>query len=476
MRSSRRRFLHSAALALAGLPLARGASPAVRSQRVAVVGAGLAGLVAAYELMRAGHTVTLLEARAQPGGRIRTRSDAFGDGLYVEEGALDIGEGYTLVNQYLAQFNLPTAPAEKAADQEVFYVGAQRYLMPRGREPDWPYALSPEERRLGMHGLWDKYALPAQRALPQPFEARSFSRAVRSLDEHTLADYARRQGATDAAVLLLQRAAQGADFEHVSALQDLVWQQFLDRSKSALRVAGGNQRLPQAFAERLGARLHYGAQLHSIAQDRTQVRLVIEGPGGMQQLSVDRAIIAIPFSVLRRLELGDAFARHKRALIAQLRYESVTRIYLHSRSRFWRAAGLDGSANTDLPVGRLRELSAGQPGAAGILGSTVSGAASQRLASLAPAERLQLARQNVTQVFPEMEASYLGGGTLAWDQEPHALGGWAYYAPGEMASLFANVATPDGRIHFAGEHTSAVYGLEGAAQSGARAAREINAG
>ena len=475
MRISRRRFLNSAALALAALPLARGAPAPVRSQRVAVVGAGLAGLVAAYELMRAGHTVTVLEARDRPGGRIRTRSDAFGDGLYVEEGALDIGEGYTLVNQYLAQFNLPTAPAEKAADQEVFYVGGHRYLMPRGQEPDWPYALSPEERRLGMQGLWDKYALPAQRALPQPFEARSLSRAARSLDEHTVADYVRRQGATDAAVLLLERAPQGADFEHVSALQELLWRQFLARSKGAVRVQGGNQRLPQAFAERLGARLHYGAQLRGIAQDRTQVRLVIGGPGGTEQLSVDRAIIAIPFSVLRRLELGDAFARHKRALIAQLRYESVTRICLHSRSRFWRAAGLDGCANTDLPIGTLRDLSAGQPGGAGILGSTISGTASERLAGLAPAERLQLGLQNVAKVFPEMNAAYLGGDTVAWDNEPFALGGWAYYAPGEMNRLFATVATADGRIHFAGEHTSAVYGLEGAAQSGARAAREISA-
>ena len=475
MRITRRRFLNSAALALAALPLARGAPAPARPQRVAVVGAGLAGLVAAYELMRSGHTVTVLEARTRPGGRIRTRANAFGDGLYVEEGALEIGEGFTLVNQYLAQFNLLTAPAEKAADQAVFYVGGHRYLLPRGREPDWPYALSPEERRLGMQGVWDKYALPAQRALPEPFDARSFSRAARALDEHTLADYARRQGATDAAVLLLERSAQGPDFEHVSALQDLLWKQFLARSGSAQRVAGGNERLPQAFADRLGARLHYGAQLRSIAQDRSEVRLGIASGAGVEQLRVDRAVIAIPFSVLRHLEFGDAFARHKRALITQLRYESVTRIYLHSRSRFWRAAGLDGSANTDLPIGALRDFSAGQSGATGILGSTVSGAASQRLGQLPPAERLQLGLENVTRVFPEMKESYLGGDTLAWDQEPFALGGWAYYAPGEMSSLFGNVASADGRLHFAGEHTSALYGLEGAAQSGARAAREISA-
>jgi monoamine oxidase len=476
MHSSRRDFLKNAALAAAVLPFAP-ARAAVRSQRVAVVGAGLAGLVAAYELMRAGHTVSLFEARDRPGGRIRTLHNAFGDGMYVEEGAADFGDGYTLIADYLTQFALPvhTSAGEKAVNEELFYIGGRRYRVPRGTEPDWPYALSPEERRLGIRGLWDKYAQPAQRALAEPFDSRSMSRAARSLDERTVADLVRRQGGSDAAVLLLERDAQGADFEHVSALQDLVWRKFLAHSQNRVSLKGGNDRLPQAFAERLGARVHYGAELRALAQDRSQVRLSISSAGGTEQVLVDRAVIAIPFSVLRHLQLGDAFARHKRMVINQLRYESATRIFLHSGTRFWREGGLDGSARTDLAVGSLRDFSAGQTGVAGILGTEVSGAASRRLAGLSDAERVRLGLENVTRVFPDMQAAYLGGTSVCWDAEPYAQGGWAYYAPGEMNSMFPQVATPDGRIHFAGEHTSSLYLLEGAAQSGVRAAREINA-
>ncbi len=476
-RISRRRLLQSAALA-AALPWTWRARAAARPQRVAVVGAGLGGLVAAYELMRAGHTVSVFEALERPGGRVRTRHDAFGDGMYVEEGALEFGEGYTLLNQYIAQFGLPVTslgdPAN-AAMPEVFFIGGRRYAVSRGGEPDWPYALSPEERRLGIPGLWEKYAQPATRALAQPFDARAMNRAARTTDEHSLADLARKQGASDAAVLLMARAPLGESIEHVSALQVLLWRRFLTSSRTRMCLTGGNDRLPHAFAERLGPRLHYRAELRGIAQDRAQVRLAIAHGNAVEQVSVDRVVLALPFSVLRHCELGDAFARHKRALIAGLRYESATRIFVHTKTRFWRQAGMDGSANTDLPVGAVRDLSAGQSGSAGILGTEAIAAASRRLTAMSAAERMHLGLEGLGRVFPEMGADGASGSSVCWDTEPYALGAWAYFAPGEMNSMFTQVGLPDGRIHFAGEHTSTLCFMEGAVQSGQRAAQEISA-
>jgi monoamine oxidase len=474
---SRRSFLKSA-VAAAALPLPRHAFAAAKPQRVAVVGAGLAGLVAAFELMRAGHTVSLFEARDRPGGRVRTRRDAFGDGLYLEEGAVDFGEGSKLLRQYIELLGLPVSEDtrdRKPASEQVFYVGGKGYRVTPGLEPDWPYALSPQERQLGIQGVWEKYALPARRTLPQPFGTHSLNRSARALDEHTFADFARKQGATDAAILLLRHHALGADFEHVSALEDVLWEQFLAGNRTRLHLQGGNERLPQAFAERLGTRLHCGAPLRGLTQQRSQVRLSIASSGGVEEVVVDRAVIAIPFSVLRRLELGDTFVRHKRELITRLRYESATRIYLHSKSRFWRQAGLDGFANTDLPVGNVLDFSSEQAGTAGILGTEVTGAASARLTAMSTEERLRLGRENVTRVFPQMSDNFAGGSSVCWDTEPYSLGAWAYYAPGEMNSLFPEVATPDGRVHFAGEHTTSLCAMEGAVQSGLRVAQEISA-
>ncbi len=476
-RISRRRFLQSAVLS-AALPWGGRAAAAARPQRVAVVGAGLGGLVAAYELMRAGHTVSVFEALERPGGRVRTRRDVFGDGLYVEEGALEFGEGYTLLNQYIGQFGLPvSALAEPgaAATPEVFFVGGKRYAVARGHEPDWPYALSPDERRLGRQGLWEKYAQPAARPLAQPFDSRAMNRAARALDERTLAELVRKQGASDAAVLLMARAPFGGAFEHVSALQVLLWRRFLALSQNWSCLAGGNDQLPRAFADRLGARLHYRAQLRGIAQDRSQVHLAIAHADALEQVSVDRVVLALPFSVLRRLQLGDAFARHKRAIISGLRYESATRIFVHTNTRFWRQAGLDGSASTDLPVGTVRDFSAGQAGNAGILGTEVTAAASRRLAALSSPERVRLATESLGRIFPEGTVTGAAGSSVCWDNEPYALGAWGYFAPGEMSSMFTQIALPDGRIHFAGEHTSTLCFMEGAVQSGQRAAQEISA-
>ncbi len=429
LRITRRNFLGCAA-ALTALPLR---AQAAKPQRVAVIGAGLAGLVTGFELMQAGHSVSVFEAQARPGGRVRTRRDAFGDGMYVEEGAAVFGEGSTHVRAYLEQFGLRVRPASYAPaplGARLFYIGGKRYPAAPGREPDWPYALSPQERRLGIEGVWDHYVGPRTGELAEPFGTHGLGRAARALDEHTLEDLARRAGATDAAILLLERGAFGADLEHVSALQDVLWRRFLAKNHSWSQLEGGNDQLPQAFAARLGARLHLRAQLRSISQDRSGVRLGIAHDSGSEEVVVERVVLALPFSVLRQMPLGDTFSKHKRAAIEELRYESATRVYLHSRARFWAQAGSDGAVNTDLPIGAVRDVSAGQSGAGGILATDASGAGSRRLAALPAEQRLHVALEGVTQVFPELQANFTGAAAVCWDEEPYARGAWAYYAPG----------------------------------------------
>jgi monoamine oxidase len=113
---TRRQFLRRGALAVAGAglvntPLVRGAAivkgPA---KKVLVLGAGIAGLVASYELTQLGHDVTVLEARTRPGGRVHTLREPFSDGLYAEEGAARIPDNHELTLKYVKQFELPLEP------------------------------------------------------------------------------------------------------------------------------------------------------------------------------------------------------------------------------------------------------------------------------------------------------------------------------------------------------------------------------
>lgn len=118
MAITRRQFLRRSAIAVAAAGLNQSQlSGAVRTivlsspaRKVLILGAGMAGLVAAYELTKLGHDVTVLEARTRPGGRVHTLREPFSDGLFAEEGAARIPENHDLTHKYVKEFALPLEP------------------------------------------------------------------------------------------------------------------------------------------------------------------------------------------------------------------------------------------------------------------------------------------------------------------------------------------------------------------------------
>jgi monoamine oxidase len=167
-RSHRREFLRESLATIAGLstapsallaaarqPLPRTAAP----RKVIVIGAGLAGLSAAYELTQAGHDVTVLEAQTRPGGRVRTLREPFAEGLCAEAGATRIPNHHQLTLDYVKLFDLPLDPFQPPDLATVYYLRGQRLIVRPGEAVDWPYKLTPEERELGLNGLRQKYAL-----------------------------------------------------------------------------------------------------------------------------------------------------------------------------------------------------------------------------------------------------------------------------------------------------------------------------
>jgi monoamine oxidase len=195
----------------------------------------------------------------------------------------------------------------------------------------------------------------------------------------------------------------------------------------------------------------------------------------LEQVKAERVVLTIPFSVLRDVELDSSFSSQKRTVISNLRYYPLTRVYLQSRSRFWTQQGISGNADTDLPIRTIIDHTSSQPGMRAIIGTETSGPNAQVATGMTPEERLRWGLGNVSKVFPEMAENFEGGTSIVWDREPWSMGAAAYYAPGEMTTMFSHVATVEGRVHFAGEHTSTLFVMEGAAQSGVRVAREIGA-
>lgn len=113
---TRRQFLRHSALAVASAALVPVGLVPPRlvikgpAKKVLILGAGMAGLVAGYELSKLGHDITILEARARPGGRVHTLREPFADGLYAESGAARVRDSHELTLKYIKEFDLPLEP------------------------------------------------------------------------------------------------------------------------------------------------------------------------------------------------------------------------------------------------------------------------------------------------------------------------------------------------------------------------------
>jgi monoamine oxidase len=489
---NRRRFLHSSIASAALLSFPRtirsaSASPenfalprATSPKKVVIIGAGLAGLTAVYELQQAGHDVTVLEARSRPGGRVFTLRDKFDDNLYAEAGAMDFNRSYTQLLQYAAKFEVPTVECPVQQNQVVF-ARNKRLLIQRGVEPIWPFNLSKEEKNLGRAGLDDKYLAPLRKEIGNPLDPSWPDTSLAPYDRLTLEQFLLTRGVSQEGIELLKLSLYGPDYDKVSALETLSAEWFSDSDDKYMTIRGGNDQLPKAFASRIGDRIRYNAAVTRIHDSGERAVVTVSDasngkPGAsQQQLEADRVIITIPFAVLRNIEVAAPISDAKRTVIQKMRYAPVMRVYLQMKSRFWLERKENGNAKTDLPIGDVVDHTSAQPGPRGILEAQMYGGRAVYAKSLSDDDRLRFAAREMVRVHPGLETNYEKGTSFAWDDsDPYSGGGWCWHAPGEMLADYPLVAQPHGRLHFAGEHTSTLVStMEGAILSGQRAAKEV---
>jgi len=455
-------------------------------KRVAVIGAGLAGLAAAYELSNAGYDVTVFEARTRPGGRVWTIREPFSDGLHAEAGAMFIPEYHRWTVHYTKLFDLPLAPAAGGSRDglaPVAYVRGKRLIVRPGQGLESLFDLSAEERQLGVAGLRERYIAPDLKAVlaatPGPESSDWPPASLRHLDTLTVSQAWRSHGASDEAVALLRLGYNdlwGDGVDAASAL-GLLRDAALRHPGTSSALRDGNDRLPHAFADRLKERIHYGAEVTRIDHGAEGIALSVRTTaraGGTERVTTDHLVCAIPFSVLRHIHLEPAFSADKTRAIRDLQYTSVARIYLQCRERFWAKDGVSGGATTDLPVRGIQHATASQPGPRGILQTYTAGLPARAITAMKPDERISSALEQIEKVFPGLRDYFEGGTSKCWDEDPWARGDYAWFRPGEVVNLWPHVATPEGRVHFCGEHASAWPGwMQGALDSGRRAAAEI---
>jgi monoamine oxidase len=483
----RREFLQQSALTLGALAASRlktlAASERVeitRSRRksVVIIGAGLSGLSAAYQLTQAGHDVTILEARTRAGGRVHTLREPFSDGLHAEAGAMFVPDTHDLTRHYVKLLGLTLVPIQERKSTPTLYLQGRRFDPPEQDKIAWPLNLSPEEKRLGLDRMTEKYVVGALKEIGNPQAMSWPPDSLKKYDRMTYAEFLRSRGASPDAVRLLRlndADLSGDGVESVSALMVLREAALNYNENQLYTIKGGTDSLPKALAARLASRIRYGVPVVKIEHDAQSVKIMFLQTGERVPIAADYLICAVPFTLLREIEVSPPFSPEKQRAVRELPYTSVARVYLQSRREFWNGEGLGVSAYTDLPIMAIINSTLNQPGTRGILESYSAGEHARAMTARNEMERIQFTLSQIEKVYPGIRKNFEGGASVAWDEDRWARGAFAWFKPGQMSELLAHIARAEGRIHFAGEHTSDWPGwMQGALQSGHRAAREIN--
>lgn len=447
------------------------------SKRVTIIGAGLAGLTAGYELQNLGYDLTLFEASNRAGGRVYTLRHSFSNGLYAEAGGMFIADRAIHVKEYARIFNIPLVPYDQPTRGSLlYYFQGLRFKLSGSEKLSFVPNLNNEEKELGMQGLWSKYVYSVVDPLLRSNSW--YQEIIEKYDRISFYNFLKDQGASNDAISLLRLGyldTMGDGIQSVSAaqfLREFVLERF---TRQYYVVRGGTDLLTEAFARKLKQKIVYDSVVVKIKQNPQSAVVTISKNGTHESLSADYVICAIPFSVLKSVEFSPPLSDVKQRAIAELAYTSVGRLFLESKEKFWRKEGVSGEAYVDLPIMRVLEHPLSGSNDRGILEAFTSGSKARDLAALAKDKQIEFALEHMEKVHPEIRRHFCASATYFWDNNPWAKGAYCWFKPGQLKLFSTSIAEPEGRIFFAGEHTSSLPArMEGAIESGYRAAMQVH--
>jgi monoamine oxidase len=458
--------------------------------KIAILGAGIAGLTAGYELQKAGYDVTILEARDRVGGRnwtirrgtVVTLNDgseqpcAFDDDLYFNAGPARIPSHHQAVLGYCREFGVEL--------QVEVNSNRSALLLNRGVNHGQPI----QQRQVinDTRGHVSELLAKAIRggALDQEMTAADKERVVEFLRVYgdlspdlfykgsTRSGYRILPGAgfdegvprdlIDMRLLLDENLWTGVLFEDVFVMQ-----------ATMLQPVGGMDRIPAAFEKRLHSQIRLGARVSQIRKLPSGVRIVYHSADGPTSITATYAIVTIPLPVLSGID--NDFSPPFKQAIARTAYDNAVKIAWQS-PRFWETeAGIYGGLSFINSQTRLVWYpSEGFQKPNGILlGCYTTGDDAKNLGALPLAEQCSRSRAAVNDLHPGHGSELLNPIAVSWQKVPFNMGSWVHWPEGPSAE-YRLLNQPDGPIYLAGEHLSHVNGWqEGAMLSAHRVVSEI---
>jgi monoamine oxidase len=441
----------------------------MNSADVIVVGAGLAGLKAASDLVAAGRSVILLEANDRVGGRLKAGRVA---GAVVDFGGQWVGKGHDVLLDEAKRFGITTYAQYDTGRTVLQLLGKLTQFT--GPIPKMPILSLVELYRL--QKIWERDMATV------PVDAPWSAPKAQEWDGVTLESWITRHVHTKAArefARLVPRGAWAAEARQVSYL----W--FLDALRSShgldylmtvkdgaldAKFKGGMHQIAQRLADELGERVVLAAPVEKITQDGDGVRIAT--PKG--EFRARFAIVTAPPAAAARITFEPHLPTLRDGLNQRMPAGAIIKIIVAYKEPFWRNKGFTGQVATDddmlgIVMDDVRD------GGPALLLCFAEGRHAIEWSAAGKTARQEKVIASLVRFFGEEARAFLAYDDNDWTLEPFAHGYVASMPPGAMTRYGKALREPCGRIHWAGSETSEEWAgyIEGALRSGVRAAKEV---
>jgi monoamine oxidase len=464
-----------------------------KDSSVLVLGAGIAGMTAAYELRNAGYHVQVLEYNDRPGGRnwtLRggdtytelggaTQQCQFEKGLYINPGPWRLPYHHQGILSYAKRLGVQLEPFVQVNynaylhNTRAFGGKPQRYREVRAdyhghvaellakacrqKGLDAEITHEDQEKLLASLRTWG--------ALDQDY------RYVRGAAASDRRGYDKSRGGGKTARPTFSTPVSLSDTLNAELWRSVAHGDALDMQTTLFQPVGGMGRIGEAFGAALGPLIRYNAKVMEIRQDSSGVTVNYEdvkSPGTVIQARADWCVCTIPLSILAQIPMN--VAAPMAAAIRAVPYASAVKVGLQFKRRFWEEDDhiYGGISYTDLPILNISYPNSGfnSSGKGVLLGAYIWGMNAMEFTSMTPEERVRKTVEYGSQIHPQYPAEFENGIAVAWHRSPFTMGCFSLWTAETRAKHYDNLCEIDGRIALAGDHVSYFHGWqEGAVTS-----------